>query len=531
MLVRYRQTVGKMIMHIIVASRSNEPVSTRSILLREVFGKWGITIALPMMLGLILLGNSWLPTVIDILIMLLVIIVGTVYYIFTKHLWYEHLSGLSVKPDMSSKKATQGFYILTITAILGIGLYVSEYKILHRIPCRLSLFQNINSTKPYVRFLKKQNTNPVDYVLGLFDKYDVVVLCERDHPEMTQWDFIYDVIRNPAFIDKVGNVFTEYGHIGMQDFMNKFMATDSLDEKEVHEHILQITRNMPVHPAWTGYNWYNYLNRLYNLNQTLSPEKRIQHHFTDAAVDWSAITTTKDYEEYEHKYLWNRDKIMAENLIAEMKRLSNTAKKPLKCLVVMNYRHAMDFTDGQPNIERINTYEYLKDSLGNRAVNVLINSRILGIYPVAGGVWDAAFEETGYKPVGFNFQGTPFGSDRFDMFPIAVIKSTCIDLRYRDVFTGFVYTHPLKEQYYQTTTPGYFDGFEKEYIRRCSAINEDYREAAVQDIESAKIVDPDFVEKYSEFKYETILELFFYGFFSIGLLTGFIAYLFRRSKS
>jgi hypothetical protein len=41
---------------------------------------------------------------------------------------------------------------------------------------------------PYVDFLKKQNQNPVDYVMGLFDKYDMVILCERHHAENTQYN-------------------------------------------------------------------------------------------------------------------------------------------------------------------------------------------------------------------------------------------------------------------------------------------------------------------------------------------------------
>ena len=133
----------------------------------------------------------------------------------------------------------------------------------------MAAFQNNNSTKPYVDFLKKQHTNPVDYVIGLYDKYDIVVLCERAHPEMTQWDFIYDIIRDPRFIHNVGHVFTEYGQVGMQDYLNKFMLTDSLSETEVHDHVIHIMRNMPVWPSWTNFNLYQYLTRLYYLNQKL----------------------------------------------------------------------------------------------------------------------------------------------------------------------------------------------------------------------------------------------------------------------
>jgi len=37
--------------------------------------------------------------------------------------------------------------------------------------------------KPYVDFLKTQHTSPKDYILGLFEKYDVVILQEPPHGE------------------------------------------------------------------------------------------------------------------------------------------------------------------------------------------------------------------------------------------------------------------------------------------------------------------------------------------------------------
>ena len=253
MLAFQRQTIGKMLMQIIVTSKTNEPVYLRNILLREVFGKWGMTVSVPIFLGMSWTGNRWLPTVSGILIMIPLIMCCIIYFIITKHAWYEDLAGLTVKRNLSSQKIKIGFYALLIVAVTGAGATLIEFLVRDRVPCRLAAFQSSSSTKPYVDFLKKQHTNPVDYVTGLFDKYDVVVLCERAHPEMTQWDFIYDIICDPRFIHNVGHVFTEYGQVGMQDYLNKFMLTDSLSETEVHDHVIHIMRNMPVWPAWTNF--------------------------------------------------------------------------------------------------------------------------------------------------------------------------------------------------------------------------------------------------------------------------------------
>lgn len=527
MLSVQRQTIGKMLMRIIVTSESDDPVNLKYILLREVFGKWGTTIVMPMMLGLFLVGNNWLPTIFDILIMFPIALLCIIYFMFTKHMWYEHLAGLTVKRDLSSQKTKIGLYGLIFATILGVGTSLTEYLTKDRLPCHMSAYQDIRSTKPYVKFLNEQKTTPVDYVLGLFDKYDVVVLCERSHPEMTQWDFIFDVISDPRFISKNGHVFTEYGQVGMQEYLNKFMLTDNLNGTEVNEHAIHIMRNMAVSPFWPNYNWYKYLTRLYFLNQKLPPEKRVQHHFTDAEVDWSSIKTHKDYVAYENKFLV-RDEIMAKTIIKEMSRLSKSSVKPQKSLVIMNYRHAMDLTDRLPDVKRSNTYEFLKDSFGDRAANVLINDRILRIAPIASGLWDDAFEKIGNKPVGFNFQGSPFGASYFDLFPFDLlllplrndisVPTINGSLRYRDVFTGFVYTHPLKDQYFQHNPPGFYKAFENESLNKAF------------EIEWLKSKDTGYIERAVDSEFETKIELFFSCFTGIGFLIGLSAFIFRRRK-
>ncbi|MEI7725417.1 MAG: RDD family protein [Bacteroidota bacterium] len=537
LLSRFRQTPGKMIMKVYLSDRYDESLSKRNILLREVFGKWGVTLALPMMLAIILGGNTYLPTYTDILVLIFSVAVCTIWYLFTRQMWYDRMAGLTAEYHRQAKKSKTAFIVLVTAAIIGGGMAFSQYIVMHRIPCRLALYRNINSVKPYVRFLKKQKTNPVDYVIGLFEKYDVVVLCERAHPEMTQYDFVFNIVKDPRFISKAGMVFSEIGQKGMQEYMDNFMNTDSLSDSQIREHILQITRNAAVHPAWSNYNWYQYIERLYKLNRTLPPDKRVRYYFTDSPVNWNAIKNQKDYTEYQHKYVWNRDSLMAQTVIDAMSGRNATDSTHKKCLVIMNYRHAFDLTDRDPNTARGNTFEYIKDALGDRAANVLINDRVITIYPPAGGLWEEAFQKTGNKPAGFDFRGSPFGADNFDMYPwdIAIkrnfgsrTQSAEGLLRYRDVFTGFVFINPAEELYWQQSTPGYYDGFEKEYIRRCGCVNAEYIDPAKQQMADIKTSGDEPVVKYSEYQYETLVSLFLYCFFGIGLITGLIAFAFQK---
>ncbi len=45
----------------------------------------------------------------------------------------------------------------------------------------------------YVNFLKTTPyIDPVDYVMNQFEKYDIVVFCERNHAEFSQYELIYN---------------------------------------------------------------------------------------------------------------------------------------------------------------------------------------------------------------------------------------------------------------------------------------------------------------------------------------------------
>jgi len=522
LLSRWRQTIGKILLGLAVFTKAGQEPSLKNILLREVLGKWGIAVIAPFILGRCIAGHGWVPTVYDALIVLPLLLLLFVHYLIAKRTWYDRLAGTTVeRVSRSPQRARLAFVTLMGVAVLGIGTLVIEFVVRGWIPCRLSLFYSMRPTAPYVAFLEKKQAKPVDYVINLFDQHDVVLLCERPHPEASQWDFIYELVSDPRFINRVGHVFTEYGQVGMQPYMDDFMATDGLSPDEIHERAVHIMRNWAVWPIWNNTNFYTYLTRLYALNQTLPPENRIHHHFTDMSVNWSGLTR-EQYLAYRSS-LGNRDEQMAQVVIDEMERLAESASSPPKCLVVMNYRHGFDLTGRSPDAQRINTYEYLKDSFGGRAANVLLNTNFLLAVPIAGGVWDAAFRQTGDRPAGFDFAGSPFGKDPFDIFPFQPeIRGK---LTYSDVFKGFLYLHPLKDQYLQKGIPGYFEGFEQEALRRAGFLGEQFKLGIASMIASG--ADQDTPDKMMmPHRYiECLLELFLLSLMIVGLLIGIGAFI------
>lgn len=511
------QTVGKELLGLALDSTSGRKPSKAKLLAREVLGKWLLSVVVPVAAGRALLKNAWVPSVFDGMVLGLMLVFLLIYSLLARRPWYDAFAGTVVcrVPGTAGFPRTAAL-VLLFAAVLGWGCKAVEYAARRGLPCRLTLHQSMRSTKPYIQFLARGTTGPVDYVLSLFERYDVVVLCERPHPEASQWDFIFDVVKDPRFAERVGHVFTEYGNTWMQPRLEEFMATDGLSPAQVQQHVVHLMRNFSVWPTWPNVNFYTYLTRLYDLNQSLPAARRIHHHFTDVAVDWGERTAATMPEHW--RLMGDRDEYMANRVVEEMRRLAPADGRPAKCLVVMNFRHAFDLTDRRPEARRKNTYEFIKDAFQERAANVLLNTSVVLVAPIAGGAWDAAFERAGNRPAGFDFAGSPFGEDRFDLFIFAPpIQS---QFRYRDVFTGFVFAHPLKDQYALTGIPGYFAGFEPEMRRRAALVGEDYSKMVEQMIRREQRGQVNVRDPLLNFRVETLIEVVLLGLAGVGLLIG-----------
>jgi hypothetical protein len=100
----------------------------------------------------------------------------------------------------------------------------------------------------YVAHLKANGSRPADYVFGLFRSHDVVILGERLHPEVTQWELIYELVTDPRFVEQVGTIYTEYGAVNLQPRLDRYLADPSADREQLHA-IMRDFGNWP-----TGWN-------------------------------------------------------------------------------------------------------------------------------------------------------------------------------------------------------------------------------------------------------------------------------------
>lgn len=121
-----------------------------------------------------------------------------------------------------------------------------------------------NSIATYVSFVEKQELSANDYIISLFDRYDIVVFCERTHDELTQYDLLVDLFSDSRFYNQVGDIFMEMGGSNFDDEINNYLLSDNWSQEQSSNKALSIQRNAKWYPLWERYNYHFLLTSLYD---------------------------------------------------------------------------------------------------------------------------------------------------------------------------------------------------------------------------------------------------------------------------
>lgn len=326
--------------------------------------------------------------------------------------------------------------------------------------------------EPYIDFLKKQQTDPVDYIFNLFEKYDIVILGERDHRDTVQYVLIDKIISDPRFIEKVGNVFTEVGVNNRKDWINNVLKAGYPSWQAFEDSLRVVYREMDYEILWEKYNYWQFLTSLYKVNRNLTEESKITYYPLDVTYDWQDCKTPEQRKAFKsglrYPYEMDRDLIMGMNFQRFYSRiLKDPAQKRKKALVILNRPHSYRSYDYLHRKERdIYAASVIFASFSDKTANVMLNwdsSQKNGkSFLIHDGKWDAAFRYLGNPSVGFDFAGSPFGDDQFDHYDKAAKG-----IGYKDVFTGFIFYKPIEDWKCVYGIPGIFDEkFRPELIRR-----------------------------------------------------------------
>ncbi len=453
-------------------------IRIKHILLREIGLKLLFGIVIPAYF-LQWLFPFWSP-LITILIECVILFLSIILLPFFRNTWWDLFSKTTTIRTTDQKKRKY-FIFLATTIITFFSLIIIIKPVYNNKGNFIKTFYPeypvTNETIKYADFIKNSSKDPVNYVFDLFEKYDIVVLSERYHPEYTQYELIFKIIDDARFIKYVGNIFTETGSVSFQDTLNTYLNSSFKNEEELNKSTAILQRNSNgVHPLWTPTNHFDLLKKVNLLNNKLPDSTKISWYYTDIPVNWETMTKETHLKGFTP---YKRDSVMAANILEKYQNVISSQKRK-KALVIMNTNHGYGLLNQKKGtgIKWIDssTTNYLIKALPEKVANVMLNTVSYIWTPIQDGKWDASFKYAGNPDVGFNFNGSPFGDDKWDAFVLSP-KS----LTYKDIFTGYIFYKPLNEQIKKDGFPFELENFGDSLLRRASCVDS-------KEVESAKML-------------------------------------------
>lgn len=395
------------------------------------------------------------------LYLLVIFVLEIVLLIFTKKSLWQLCSRSQIelhKVPYCSRSIVS--ILLTVSVVLlffplfqlNLRLDINE----HILSSKSALPVSIPEKKFYVKNIRQYKEDPINYIMQLFETYDIVILCERLHPEYTQWEFFSELILNEIFARKVQNVFTEVGDVQDQEQLDNYLNTHFAAEEDLQRATAKIVRESGcVWPIWSNTNIYDFILRLHQYNEAQDNMSRINLFFTDMYLNWDEIENPSKRDSIiVHT---NRDSIMAYNIINQFNKLKNQ-----KCLLITNTRHAW-------NIGK-NEAAYIFEKFPDKTAAVLINGTAQLLYPAMNGTLDAAALEVTDDIWAIDFKNCPIGNTHWDLFPSHKLNN----LRYRDLFVGMIYCKHPSNWIVSHNYPFILDNYEDTLLERSALVGEKY---------------------------------------------------------
>lgn len=182
----------------------------------------------------------------------------------------------------------------------------------------ISLFGQ-NELTDYVDFLNRQQS-PKEYIFGLWENADIIVLGERDHRDTTQYNLILDILSDNRFTKNIGHLYLEVGVVNATDKANNLIKGNYRNPSGFCKKFVELQMEEIWAPfPWDCHNRYQLLFGLKQINQNLPEDKKITLGLIDMEFSWDSMTVDK-YRKFitedMNKEYNTRERIMADNFIS-----------------------------------------------------------------------------------------------------------------------------------------------------------------------------------------------------------------------
>jgi len=331
--------------------------------------------------------------------------------------------------------------------------------------------------KPYVDFLQNNEFKSAkDYILSKFQTKDIVIISERDHRDLSQYDVIFDILKDPKF---KGNIYTEKGCSNNYKKINNFLLNSNLSTEDMEKELLSIYRDIDYTVIWEKYNFYALLKTIYQINKTRQDNNKILLFPLDLKFDWKDFDCHSQYKlfvDYSEYGPIERNVVMGQNFVKFFEYAKKRNPERKQALVIENTYHGYiripKFIPLPTQPQIYSAGEYIYKTYPKITTNIYINYYTQGYSKglTNKGLFDAAFYYTKIDNIGFDLKNTPFGNSKFDLYNFG--GSDYEEVNFDYIFDGMIFYKPVSEMNLVIGIPNvYPKEYEKQFFKRLALVD------------------------------------------------------------
>ena len=178
-------------------------------------------------------------------------------------------------------------------------------------------------------------------ILAAFDRYETVAMPEA-HGDKDLDDFIFSLIRDPEFPEKVNDIAVECGNSLYQPILDRYIAGENVSFAEVQKVWRNTTQPMC---GMSGF-FEQFFPLVRAINQKLPAVRRLRVLAADPPIDWEQVKTIDDYLRFK-----DRDVSIASVMEKEV------LAKHRKALMLFGVVHLMHGVNVPPPGNAVTIYE------------------------------------------------------------------------------------------------------------------------------------------------------------------------------
>jgi hypothetical protein len=282
--------------------------------------------------------------------------------------------------------------------------------------------------QPYLRDLQQQGQEPLPFVVGKLDTFDLLIFDDALHTAVEPFEFYQQLVKEAAFQRKAPAIFLEVIPSNKQRHLDDYLTAAEDDPRLLYPAFQDDASGLGF-PYKT---YFDLLQAIRAANQRLPKETRLKVFGVGSPTWWAEIQTPRDLEQF-RKALASYDHHMYTTIRDELDQFRSARKG----ILLTNTRHAYKGIKRKDGQYFWNTATFFEQRHPGKAYSIRLHNVTLSILAakelpagapktaegrerieykfvrMARGLWDSALRAQGDRPVAVPLAGNAFGAESY----------------------------------------------------------------------------------------------------------------------